>query len=95
MPEGLTIVPPINPTKPDDINIGDFVNVILNDKSGNILGTNVQLGCLNYKSVDTDRKLLRKTIEVADRTNIKIMVHICILRFYSAPKPVKLCIASA
>lgn len=76
LPEGLAIAPPVNPTKPENVNIEDLVNVILNDKTGNILGTKVQLGWLNYKSEETDRKLLKLAREVADRTNTNIMVHI-------------------
>ena len=77
LPEGLSIFPPVNPTRPEKINTNNLVEFIQqNVAGGNLLGTKVQLGWLSYKDIDTDRQLLKIARNVADKTNTNIMVHI-------------------
>lgn len=75
LPEGLTIFPPVNPSSPDDVDEDKYVAVINRNKD-TALGVKVQLGWLNYKSVETDTQLLTSCRNIADRTGTNVMVHI-------------------
>lgn len=75
LPEGLTIFPPVTPTKPDDISIEDYVDFVNRNKS-DLLGVKFQLGWLNYKSPETDQIMIEKCREISDRTNTNMMIHI-------------------
>lgn len=75
LPEGLTIFPPVTPTRPEEINVDRYVEVIRRNAE-RALGVKVQLGWLNYKSEATDTRLLSICREIADRANSHMMVHI-------------------
>lgn len=75
LPEGLTIFPPVTPTKPEGVDVQQYVDVISRNKE-DALGVKVQLGWLNYKNVETDTKLLELCREIADKTGTTTMVHI-------------------
>lgn len=76
LPEGLTIFPPKTPTRPENINVDDYVELINRNKAGGtILGTKFQLGWLNYKSEETDTIMISKAREISDRTGTHMMIH--------------------
>lgn len=74
LPEGLTIFPPVTPTKPEEISTDYYVEVIAKHPE-QALGVKVQLGWLPYKSVETDTALMKLCREIADRSNSQMMVH--------------------
>lgn len=75
LPEGLTIFPPVNPTKPRDISVNEYVDFV-NQNKGDLLGVKFQLGWLNYKSPETDQIMLEKCREISDRTETNMMIHV-------------------
>ena len=58
IPEGLTVFPPVSPTKPEEISVDRYVEVLSRNRK-RALGVKIQLGWLPYKSVETDTALLR------------------------------------
>lgn len=75
LPEGLTIFPPVTPTRPEQIDVDRYVEVIRRNPA-RALGVKVQLGWLNYKSVATDTQLLEICRAIADGSHSHMMVHI-------------------
>lgn len=75
LPEGLAVFPPVNAPLPEEIDTEAIIGKLNEIRNENLLGIKVQLGWLSYKSPETDRELLRKAREIADRTNTKLMVH--------------------
>lgn len=77
LPEGLTKFPPTDPTRPEEIDPDDYVDLINRYKDkGRLLGTKFQLGWLEYKSEETDTAMIAKGREIADRTGTHMMIHI-------------------
>ena len=74
IPEGLTVFPPVSPTKPEEISVDRYVEVLSRNRK-RALGVKIQLGWLPYKSVETDTALLRLCREIADRSGTHMMVH--------------------
>lgn len=72
LPEGLTIHPNPNPTKPENISLERLIEQakISNNR---LLGYKVRLGQVDEKN---DRELLNLARKAADSTNLKVMVHI-------------------
>lgn len=75
LPEGLTVFPPTEPTKPEDISVDDYVSFV-NQNKGDLLGVKFQLGWLNYKSEVTDTIMIEKCREITDQTKTHMMIHI-------------------
>lgn len=75
LPEGLTIFPPVTPTRPEEIDPARYIDLLRRNPE-RALGVKVQLGWLNYKSVDTDTRLLELCRTIADGADSHIMVHI-------------------
>ena len=72
LPEGLTNHPNPNPTKPENISLDRIVEVasLADDR---LLGIKIRLGQVD---ITTDRSLLRLAREAADRTDLRMMVHL-------------------
>ncbi|MGY8623476.1 amidohydrolase family protein [Bacillus safensis] len=72
LPEGLTNHPNPNPTKPESISLDRIVEVasLADDR---LLGIKIRLGQVD---ITTDRSLLRLAREAADRTDLRMMVHL-------------------
>ncbi|WP_102344765.1 hypothetical protein [Bacillus sp. Marseille-P3661] len=72
LPEGLTIHPNPNPTKPENISMELLLKTA--DYAGDrLLGYKVRLGQVDEK---TDRGLLNVAREAAEKSNLKVMVHL-------------------
>ncbi|WP_099354759.1 hypothetical protein [Fredinandcohnia onubensis] len=72
LPEGLTIYPNPNPTKPENISLERLLETAA-ISNGRLLGYKVRLG---QKDEANDRGLLKLAREAADKSNLKVMVHI-------------------
>ncbi|MEH7224672.1 hypothetical protein V7112_12760 [Bacillus sp. JJ1566] len=72
LPEGLTIHPNPNPTKPENISLERLVETAARS-NGRLLGFKVRLG---QKDKVNDRGLLKLAREAAEKSNLKVMVHI-------------------
>ncbi len=76
LPEGLAVFPPVDPPRPENLDVEDMIRKINEKKNENFLGIKIQLGWLSYKDEETDREMIRQARYMADRTGTRIMVHI-------------------
>lgn len=72
LPEGLTIHPNPNPTKPENISLERLLELVP-QADDRLLGYKVRLGQVDEK---TDRGLLHLARKAAEQSGLKVMVHI-------------------
>lgn len=72
LPEGLTIYPNSNPTKPENISLERLLDPAFQG-NGRLLGYKVRLGQVDET---TDRGLLQLARKAAEQSGLKVMVHI-------------------
>lgn len=76
IPEGFAIFPPVNVSRPENVDEQEVIEAIQKDETGTLLGVKVHLGFLYYKDEITDRGQLKLARSVADKTGKRVLAHI-------------------